>query len=269
MRQRLHLGRSSRLTSYGLADYSRLGRSSWGGYRASSSRPLWLLGALLLALFILVALYYQSLSALDQLLTGWAGRAQSSSGRAPGPILVFLNWWGTWRGMVPTTVVGFLVLALLYRRTREGWLLAGGMLSGWSLIELSKLFFLRPRPQGFHLFYAGGYSFPSGHALITALFTILFLYLAWPALGRSFGDTNRGRVPSLIDLGYESYPRAGRILRALVLLVLVGATLAMGWSRVYFGVHYPTDVLGGWLAGSFWAVVWILITCQVRSRALG
>lgn len=269
MRQRLHLGRSSRLTSYGLADYSRLGGSSWGGYGAGSSRLLWLLAALLLAFFMLIALFYPSLSGLDQLLARWAGRAQPASGFAPSPILVFLNWWGTWRGMIPTTVVSFLVLALLYGRTREGWLLTGGMLSGWSLIELSKLFFLRPRPQGFHLFSASGYSFPSGHALITALFVILFLYLAWPGLNRRFGSSALGRAPSLVQLGYQDHPRAGRIIPALVLAALAATTLAVGWSRVYFGVHYPTDVLGGWLAGSFWAVIWVLITRRIRSGAWG
>ncbi|HHY94673.1 MAG TPA: phosphatase PAP2 family protein, partial [Firmicutes bacterium] len=80
------------------------------------------------------------------------------------------------------------------------------------------------------LVYAGGYSFPSGHSLVAF---VLFGYLAllWWAL-------------------------AGRRLRWLAWLFLI-MPLGIGVSRVYLGVHYPTDVLAGWLMGAAWlAFVW-------------
>lgn len=110
-------------------------------------------------------------------------------------------------------------------------------LAGSSILNLIlKSIFRRKRPA-LHLrrAHASGYSFPSGHAMTTLATYATFAYLT----GRHALLTNR---PSLIP---TSIP-------VTLLCIAVGA------SRVYLEVHYPTDVLAGWAAATIW-----LSTCAV------
>jgi undecaprenyl-diphosphatase len=118
------------------------------------------------------------------------------------------------------------------RRTAVVLLVAigGGFL--WS--ELFKELIARPRPglvpPGM---YVPSFSFPSGHSMASAA-----TYLTLGALLARTEDDLR--------------------LKVYVMALAVLVTLAVGFSRVYLGVHWPSDVLGGWTAGTVWAlVVWV------------
>lgn len=101
--------------------------------------------------------------------------------------------------------------------------LAGGAL----LNELLKNIFHRPRPFGHRLVEATGFSFPSGHAMISAAFYGFLAYLVWLNLKES-----RLRYPATA--------------------IIVLGIFAIGVSRIYLGVHYPSDVIAGFAAGAFW-----------------
>lgn len=104
---------------------------------------------------------------------------------------------------------------------------AGGAL----LVEAVKLTIARPRPDLVaHLVDVSTYSFPSGHATASA---VTFLTLG-ALLARVHG---RRRV------------------KAYVMGIAVMLTLAIGTSRIYLGVHWPSDVLGGWCLGAAWALL--------------
>jgi len=101
------------------------------------------------------------------------------------------------------------------------------MLGGWSLEFVTKLVLHRARPEYLRLAAATGYSFPSGHALeATCLYGALALAL-WPLVRRP-------------------WQRVGLVALATLM------PLSIGLSRVYLGVHYPSDVLGGWVGGLLW-----------------
>ena len=124
--------------------------------------------------------------------------------------------------------LGALVVWRLAKRgaKRQASVLAVGTLSADAASELLKIVLRRPRPPVFFgLPHAFSYSFPSGHAFVG---TVFYGLLA-------------GILAGL-------YPRRrARIVAAWALLVL-----AIGFSRVYLGYHYPTDVLGGWLCAAAW-----------------
>jgi undecaprenyl-diphosphatase len=103
--------------------------------------------------------------------------------------------------------------------------------------------FNRPRPTIVpHLREAFSSSFPSGHAMESAI-----VYLT---LGTILMRVAERRITKLYCLGI-----------AIVLTVLVGA------SRVYLGVHYPTDVIGGWTIGFAWASICWLVAERFESSA--
>lgn len=125
-----------------------------------------------------------------------------------------------------------LVLALAWkRRLREG-LFAALALGGSALLNIAaKQTFARVRPElWLSVAPEHTWSFPSGHAMGSVTLVWVCLLLAW---------RTRWRWP--------------------VLLVAVPFALLVGLSRVYLGVHYPSDILAGWTAASAWAVASFLL----------
>ena len=105
-------------------------------------------------------------------------------------------------------------------------------ISGAVLSSLLKLGFDRPRPDLVpHLTHVYSASFPSGHAMVSA---VVYLTLG----------TLLTRIVS------------GIWLKIFVMAVAVLLTGLIGLSRLYLGVHWPSDVLAGWAAGAAWALVW-------------
>lgn len=139
-------------------------------------------------------------------------------------------------------VVGFLVLQGLYRNAAFVLVASAG---GWLLNDLLKSIFARPRPSIVpHLREVFTLSFPSGHALTSA---VVFLTLG--AL--------------LMHVAQRS------IVKFYCLAVAVMATMLIGATRVYLGVHYPTDVLAGWMFGTSWALLcWLLLRVLDRRGGL-
>jgi undecaprenyl-diphosphatase len=133
---------------------------------------------------------------------------------------------------------------LLMRRYCTLALLVGTMLGGLVLNPFLKNLYKRPRPALVpHLSYVEMSSFPSGHSMLSAV-----AYLTLAAL---LAQLVRRR-------GHKVY----FILLASLFTVLVG------FSRVYLGVHWPTDVLAGWLVGLAWAVLCWLVARQLQRYGL-
>lgn len=124
---------------------------------------------------------------------------------------------------------GAIAALLFLRLRREAVLLAATVAGGWIVNTLVKAAVGRPRPLIVpHLTEAGGQSFPSGHSFNSAV-----VYIA-------------------IALAFASMsPR--RSVRWTVIGVAVTLSLAVAFTRVWLGVHFPSDVAAGWLGGAGWA----------------
>lgn len=132
-----------------------------------------------------------------------------------------------------------VVYLLLIRKRITALLVLVSVAGGWLISNSLKLGVARPRPDLVpHLVEVHDLSFPSGHAMLSAV-----TYLT---LGLLLSQTQ----PS-------------RRTRYYFVIVAVFLTLLIGTSRVYLGVHFPTDVLGGWSAGSAWACL-----CWLAGRRL-
>lgn len=145
--------------------------------------------------------------------------------------------------LVSTAAALFLWMA---RRPRAVALLAVAFAGGQLLSLALKHGFSRPRPDLVpHGSFVYTSSFPSGHSMMSAV-----VYLTLGAL--------LARV----------LPR--RRMKLLVMACALGATALTGASRVYLGVHWPTDVLAGWAIGAAWAVAcWLAADALDRRRGGG
>lgn len=123
---------------------------------------------------------------------------------------------------------------------RAGWRYTIACLGGWLVNLLLKQMIQQTRPNGISpkLTDAGWLSFPSGHAMLSA-----------------------------VIFGYGALLLASTLAGAARWIVLVTGfllTLLIGLSRVYLGAHWPSDVLGAWIAGAGWVVVCVMLDLTRR-----
>jgi undecaprenyl-diphosphatase len=140
------------------------------------------------------------------------------------------------------TVMGTAFL-LLSRQRAIALFMFLSIAGGWLLSSLLKLGVARPRPDIVpHLVEVNDLSFPSGHAMLSAV-----TYLTLGAL--------------------LSRAQPYRSTRMFLIGAAFFLTFIIGFSRVYLGVHYPTDVLGGWCAGATWALACWMVARRYISVA--
>lgn len=161
----------------------------------------------------------------------------------------WLTWWMkllsvAGSGLIEIPLALLLILGLVLRKRKvEAWWYAAAALSGWALSGLAKLAVQRPRPHVIPrlMHGAGWFSYPSGHSMLAPIILGLGI-IVWAAPWPS---------PAL--------RRAALVLAALF-------ALGIGFSRVYLGVHYPSDVVGGLLLGTSWSALALLWWERVREE---
>lgn len=132
-----------------------------------------------------------------------------------------------------------IVYLLLIRRPGAALLMFVAVAGGQLLSSVLKFDIDRPRPDLVsHLADVASLSFPSGHAMLSAV-----TYLTLGSMAARF-------LP-------------GRTTKIYVLVLAVLTTVLVGISRIYLGVHWPSDVLAGWCAGFAWAML-----CWLAARLL-
>jgi undecaprenyl-diphosphatase len=136
-------------------------------------------------------------------------------------------------------VIGYLALE---RLRHAMWLVAIAAGGGLAVSTLLKQLVGRTRPDVVpHLMTVATASFPSGHSMLSAV--------AYLTLGALLARMS---------------PR--KTVKVYFLSLAVLLTLLVGLSRVYLGVHYPTDVLAGWSAGLAWALLCWLVARSLQRR---
>ena len=146
---------------------------------------------------------------------------------------------GTILTLITVLVATYLVAA---RRPATAAFVVGAIAGGAILSAFLKDVFERPRPElVVHLVNASSASFPSGHAMNSAV-----TYLT---LGTLLAETEDSQAVRIYLIG------------TAILL-----SLAVGFSRIYLGVHWPTDVVAGWCVGSVWALSCSLLADYFQRR---
>jgi undecaprenyl-diphosphatase len=186
--------------------------------------------ALLLSLFLLLGFTLQEpfVNVFDQGVTDVLRGLHNEPLHAAARVFDLL---GSSVGFAVVTllIAGFLLIA---RHGYETMLILSASAGAWLLNTAAKQFFARPRPELEALVTADGFSYPSGNATIAAaLFGTAAVIFAREA--RSFWA------------------------KGIIVVVTVFLVLAVGLFRIYAGVHYPTDIIGGYLLGASYLAVLI------------
>lgn len=140
---------------------------------------------------------------------------------------------------VGVAVLTVILAAIVWRRGSRRAALAtlAVMLLGWGLMNGIKYAVRRTRPPTpERLVDLSTWSFPSGHAMMSAMVAAVAIVLIGRGLLRSPGDRARKR-------------------RRAAAAVLTAASLLIGFSRLYLGAHWCTDVLAGWVLGALWGTL--------------
>ena len=147
-------------------------------------------------------------------------------------------------GVTVLTLISILAVGFLLARGRMHQAAFTALATGGGAVmgKLLKDLFARARPEVVpHLVEVTSLSFPSGHSMNSA---IIYLTLA-VMISRSFEE------------------RGARIFTLGVAALLV---LTIGFSRLYLGVHFPSDVLGGWTVGAAWALTMGLVASKLQEN---
>jgi undecaprenyl-diphosphatase len=190
--------------------------------------PLWLFVELADEVHELEVFYFD-----DPLL--W--RAHAMAGPALDRFFIFISAIGYQWGVVPVDIALTIGL-LIARRWREATF-AGVSFAGSALLNMAtKQFFQRDRPTLWEsIAPEQTFSFPSGHAMGSATLAMVVILLCWHTRWRWLAVALAGSFALLV-----------------------------GVSRIYLGVHYPSDILGGFAAGIAWVSGVYLVLFRVRGR---
>jgi undecaprenyl-diphosphatase len=150
------------------------------------------------------------------------------------PFWLYISWLGDTAPRLVAAGLGITVLLWL-RRWQGAMFVMGVLLSGISLSTLIKAWVARPRPQLVaHFDQVSSMSFPSGHTLNSTLFYLTLALVLAPLFNQ--------RKAQWSVYGF-----------ALI------SSLAIGFSRIALGVHWPSDVLASWIIAFSWLGLWVIV----------
>ena len=134
-----------------------------------------------------------------------------------------------------------LIIMLLPKEKRYGILVGMNLLIVYLFNLLLKSIFSRPRPIDINLIEASGYSFPSGHAMISTAFYGFLIYLIWKT---KINNKSKWLYTILLSI--------------LILLICI--------TRVYLGVHYASDVLAGFFIAITYSIIFISVVSKFAQK---
>lgn len=151
------------------------------------------------------------------------------------PIMKVITFFGSAIWIIILTIILFFIL----RNKKQNILLGTNLVIITILNQALKFILKRPRPTEFRIIDESGYSFPSGHSMISMAFYGYLIYLVYRNIKNKY-------------------------LKWILIIILSILIILIGISRIYLGVHYTSDVLGGFLLSVSYLVLFIHITNSIE-----
>jgi len=149
-------------------------------------------------------------------------------------IMIVLSFIGSLEMVIFITLISLVVFYFLFGFKKELFFIVAVSIGSTLLNVLLKRIFQRERPDMNRLIEVTGYSFPSGHSMAAFTLYVTLAFIIWSHIESKFG-------------------------RSLIIVAVSIIILGIGISRIYLGVHFPSDVLGGYLTSGLWLLFSILM----------
>lgn len=188
------------------------------------------IGILILS-FILLGFLVNGINLMQPVDEMMLARIVESENRMMLVLAEYMEWFGSVFGYMAIGVV-LLWYGVRKRSYEDVKLYTATAIAVGAINQLLKLYYNRERPVEFFRMDKAGMSFPSGHAMGAMAIYLIMAYI----IGRRF----------------PQHRRKAQILSAVIVAL-------MGWSRLYLGVHWPTDILAGYIGGAVVSLVMINI----------
>lgn len=129
-------------------------------------------------------------------------------------------------------IVLSILLLIIIKEKKMPLLILLNLICSYVLNAFAKVIFTRPRPEGINLIEESGFSYPSGHSMVSMAYYGFIAYLIYKR------QTNK-------------------VIKTIIIISLLLTILLVGFSRIYLGVHYLSDVIGGFLLSIFYLMIFI------------
>ena len=129
-------------------------------------------------------------------------------------------------------IVISILLLLIIKEKKIPLLISLNLIYSYTLNIIAKAIFTRPRPIGINLIEESGFSYPSGHSMVSMAYYGFIAYIIYKK------QTNK-------------------LIKTIIIISLILTILLVGFSRIYLGVHYLSDVIGGFLLSTFYLMIFI------------
>ncbi|MCZ2259742.1 phosphatase PAP2 family protein [Sporosarcina sp. G11-34] len=156
-------------------------------------------------------------------------------------IMKLFTWVGSRYVVVAIALMGFIVLYFVLCYRQQAFLLISVVAGSVLLNKLLKNYFKRERPEIHRIMDANGYSFPSGHSMMAFALYAIIAYIAWRDVKRT-------------------------VSRVLLVVFTPFMIIMIGTSRVYLGVHYPSDIVGGFVASALWLTIATSVSAYFQNK---
>lgn len=151
------------------------------------------------------------------------------------PLVKVVTWFGSATCLILLTVILFIII----KNKKAGLLIGTNLVIISILNQTLKSLLQRPRPTGFRIINETGYSFPSGHSMISMAFYGFLIYLIYKNV-------------------------KNKCLKFTLIISLFILIISIGLSRIYLGVHYTSDVFAGFLL----SIAYLIFYCSVVDKIL-
>lgn len=147
------------------------------------------------------------------------------------PIFKIITWFGSATCILPLTLLLFIVI----KNKKIGLLIGTNLIIITILNQVLKFILQRPRPTEYRIINEMGYSFPSGHSMVSMAFYGFLIYLIYKNIKNKY-------------------------LKSPLIIILSLLVVMIGVSRIYLGVHYTSDVCAGFLLSISYLILYINLT---------
>lgn len=181
--------------------------------------------SLILFTFITYAIFNNKITQLDQVVHSHILNIRNDT--LTNTLIIITNISSAYS----LIVISILLLAII-KKKKIPLLICLNLVSAYLINATAKIIFTRPRPIGINLIEESGFSYPSGHAMISMSY---FGFLAY--------------------LIYKN--SKNKLSKSILIITLILTILTIGFSRIYLGVHYLSDVIGGFLLSIIYLTIYI------------